>query len=123
MFEQDYIMRLIKEMVRAVLKLLFHIDTEQPTDEILQQEETRARLSRLLNLADMGNINEAENEIYEMTSNGNQENLKAALLFYSHLNDKEDSFLQEHGFSRNEIKQGMESLLSRYGLSGIIELF
>ncbi len=27
MFEQDYIMRLIKEMVRALLKLLFNIDT------------------------------------------------------------------------------------------------
>lgn len=26
MFEQDYVMRLIKEMIRAVLKLLFNID-------------------------------------------------------------------------------------------------
>ena len=26
MFEDDYLLRLIKEMVRTVLKLLFHID-------------------------------------------------------------------------------------------------
>ncbi len=39
MFEQDYVMRLIKEMVRAILKLLFHIDTESPTVELLENKE------------------------------------------------------------------------------------
>ena len=34
MFEQDYVMRYIKEMVRAILKLLFNIDTESPSSEI-----------------------------------------------------------------------------------------
>jgi len=33
-FEQDYVMRLIKEMVRAILKLLFNINTETPTVEL-----------------------------------------------------------------------------------------
>jgi len=30
MFEQDYIMRLIHEIVRMVLKTIFHIETESP---------------------------------------------------------------------------------------------
>ena len=30
MVEEDYIMRLIKEMVRSILKMLFHIDMEIP---------------------------------------------------------------------------------------------
>ena len=34
MFEQDYVMRLIKEMVRAILKLLFNIDTDMVSLEI-----------------------------------------------------------------------------------------
>ena len=29
MFEDDYLLRLIKEMVRTVLKLLFHIDFKE----------------------------------------------------------------------------------------------
>ena len=31
MVEQDYIMRLIKEMVRALLKLIFHTDLDLPS--------------------------------------------------------------------------------------------
>ena len=41
MFEQDYVMRLIKEMVRAILKLLFNIDTESPTIELLENKEEK----------------------------------------------------------------------------------
>jgi hypothetical protein len=37
--EEDYVMRLIKEMVRAVLKLLFNIDTDSPTSELLEDSE------------------------------------------------------------------------------------
>ena len=41
MYEQDYIMRLIKEMVRAILKLLFNIDTESPSSELLKDAEEK----------------------------------------------------------------------------------
>lgn len=44
MFEQDYVMRLIKEMVRAILKLLFNIDTESPTIELLENKEEKETL-------------------------------------------------------------------------------
>ena len=36
MVEQDYIMRLIKEMVRALLKLIFHTDLDLPEDVIVE---------------------------------------------------------------------------------------
>ena len=48
MFEQDYVMRLIKEMVRAILKLLFNIDTESPTVELLENKEEQETLENLL---------------------------------------------------------------------------
>lgn len=35
MLEEDYIMRLIKEMIRAIIKVLFNVDTESPTEELL----------------------------------------------------------------------------------------
>lgn len=44
MFEQDYVMRLIKEMVRAILKLLFNIETESPTAELLENKEEKELL-------------------------------------------------------------------------------
>ncbi len=74
-------------------------------------------------VVDKGDINEAENLVYEMTSNGDMSNLKIALLFYSYLNDKDDNFLIEHGFEREEIKFGIENLVSKYGLTGMTDIF
>jgi hypothetical protein len=122
-FEQDYIMRLIKEMVRAILKLLFHIDTDSPTTELLEDSEEKATLNSLLAMVNDGKIDEAENEIYELTENLNQNNLKMALLFYSYLNDKSDEFLEENNFSRDEVKEGVETIVSRYGLNSIVTMF
>lgn len=122
MFEQDYIMRLIKEMLRTMLKLLFHIEIDSPTVDLLKNEE-KENLERLLDMIRRGKINEAENLVYEMTSNGDMSNLKIALLFYSYLNDKDDNFLIEHAFEREEIKFGIESLVSRYGLTGMTDIF
>ena len=124
MFEQDYIMRLIKEMVRALLKLLFNINTESPTAELLNDEsEAKETLDKLLDLVDNGSINQAENELYELLSQQSMVNLEIALLFYSYLNDKEDKFLEEHNFSREEIKMGLKYATSQYGLSNIAEMF
>lgn len=56
MFEQDYIMRLIKEMIRMALKLLFHIDTDSPTAELLEEKAEKGTLDRLLDLVDSGSV-------------------------------------------------------------------
>lgn len=123
MFEQDYIMRLIKELVRTLLKLLFHIDTDSPTVELLKKAEQKALLNALLDMVEEGRIDEAENEIYEMTETLDKDSLEIAVLFYSYLNDKSDEFLEENHFSRDEVKQGLKDLISRYGLDGIAETF
>ncbi len=122
MFEQDYIMRVIREMIRVLLKLLFQIDTASPTADLLEESQ-QEQLNGLLYLIDDGQIDKAENLVFEMTSDQNMENLETALLFYSYLNDKEDAFLQEHNYSREEIQSGVKDLASRYGLAGIMEAF
>ena len=122
MFEQDYIMRLIKEMIRTILKLLFNIDTETPTAELLEDEE-KATLETLLDMVDDGSINEAEDKIYEIAVAGDKINLEMILLFYSYLNDKSDEFLTENNFSRQEVQDGLKYVLSQYGLDSMVELF
>lgn len=123
MFEQDYIMRLIRELIRAILKLCFNIDTEAPGPDLLESEEEQNLLNNLFDKIDKGNINDAENELFELTSNDDGQTLKIALLFYSYLNDKDDAFLEEHHFSREEIQQGVRDLVSLYNITGIAESF
>ena len=123
MFEQDYVMRLIKEMVRAILKLLFSIDTESPTVELLENKEEQETLENLLDMVDAGEINEAENRLYDLTSNTDMNSLKIEILFYYYLNDKTDDFLEVNDFSRDEIKLGLENVADSFGISSIAKMF
>lgn len=123
MIEQDYIMRLIREMVRAILKLLFGIDTVSPTDELLKESEDKETLDKLCDLVDAGNICEAENIIYDLTEKGEMSKLEVAVLFYAYLNEKEDDFLKANDFSREEVKNGLNDVISRYGLDNFTDIF
>lgn len=117
---------MIKEMIRAILKLLFNIDTDAPSAELLKDSEDAQTLDELLDMVDDGFINEAENRIYEIIEQGNQGNktdLKIALLFYSYLNDKPDKFLEEHNYSRDEIKAGLKDITAGYGVDSLAEMF
>ena len=123
MVEQDYIMRLIKELIRALLKVIFHTDLDMPSVEMLKDAQRRCALEELLNLMDNGEINEAENSLSEFLEDGGGEELALALLFYSHLNEKSNDFLEAHDFSREEIKAGLEDALQSQGLSEMAEAF
>lgn len=123
MFEQDYIMRQIHDMIRAILKLFFNVDTESPAVELLEERKENETLEPLLELIDEGRIDEAENRLFEVTGDGSKEDLKLALLFYSHLNDKTDGFLEEHDFSREEIKSGLRDMMKKCGVEGFSDIF
>lgn len=119
MFEQDYIMRQLNEMIRAIFKMLFGIDTKSPTVELLESQEDVELLESLFELIDDGIIRDAENLLLYGSIDGSIGSLKTALLFYSYLNDKTDEFLEENGFSREDIKSGINKLMDRYNLSDL----
>lgn len=121
MVKQDYLMRLIHEMVRTIIKLIFNID-EKTVDIEQELKETSDLYIRLVRLADAGKINEAENLLYEQLENGQPEYLKAALGFYDRLNDYTEEFLDKADFSREEIKSGLVSVLRMYGYEGMTGL-
>lgn len=123
MFEQDYIMRLVKEIIRVLLKLLFNLDVEVPASDLLENREEKRILDALLDMVDAGNIDEAENQIYDLTVDGDIKHLETALLFYSYLNEKSDDFLTDHHFSREEIRSGLHDVVSGYGLEGMAGAF
>ena len=123
MLEQDYIMRLIKEAVRMLLKLLFNIDTVSPAIEQLNDLSRQGTYNGLEHKLDEGDINEAEEELFEILDGTDREDLKLAIMFYSYLNEKDDDFLSAHQFSRREIKDGLIEVLHRYGVAGMEELF
>ena len=122
MFEEDYVMRIIKEAVRALLKLLFGIDTTNPSVELLEDKQMRDRVTEMTDMVDDGHINEAENRLYEVVDVSRREDLQMVLIFYSYLNDLDDDFLDDHDYSREEIGQGLGDMIGRCGLEDMADV-
>ena len=123
MLQDDFILRQIREMVHAVMKMLFQVSASELTPEVIEDSTARTTLENLIALTDEGKIDEAENQLYEMTCDGDRQKLEIGLLFYYNLNGKDDDFLEVHNFSREEIMTGIQDLADRYQLSGIAEAF
>ena len=123
MLQDDFILRQIREMIHAVMRMLFQVNVSELSPEVIEDASARTVLEKLLALTDEGRIDEAENQLYEMTCDGDRQNLEIGLLFYYNLNGKDDDFLEVHNFSREEIMTGIQDLADRYQLSGIAEAF
>ena len=119
MFEQDYIMRQIHQFIRILVKMLFNIDSEFPASQLLEYTNAKGTATDLLRKIDDGNINEAENELFELIEDKSKDSLLTGIIFYSHLNDKDDDFLESNDFSRDEVKDGIRQLLSEYDIDGV----
>ena len=92
----------------------------QPDDKGLDGD-SGSFYRRLIQMADAGEINEAENLLtdYLDQGSGSKEELEVALGFYVYINEMSNDFLDEHEYSREEIYQGLESLSTQFGVSGL----
>ena len=123
MLRQDYITRMVQEMVRMLLKLMFGIEAESPNLEMFRDAQARERTERLLMLADEGRIDEAENALSDILESCVPEHMQTGLLFYWHLNEKDDAFLETHDFSREEIRDGLEQVVKDSGMADLADAF
>lgn len=121
--EKDYIMRAIKEMVRVLFSMLFgkkFVSVEQ-TDEN-KYEVSGKKLTAFKEMVDQGLINEAENILLDGIDYTQVNEVAAAALFYQYLGEKEDDFLLQHGYSREEVLDGIRQLLQNAGYGDLAEI-
>ncbi len=120
MVKEDYIMRIIHEAVRTLLKLLFNIDEEKEDEIEFEDIELEKAHRRLKLLAQEGKINEAENQLWELLDGSDREAFKLALLFYDYINTFEEEQLDAAGYSREEIDEGILAVAKNYGYEGMV---
>lgn len=118
--QDDYVMRTIADLAKAIggLALGKHsIDYGLP---VQLQEDTAAQAlyRRMRELAGRGEVNEAENQLFEELDEGDREYLEMALAFYLYLNEFDDEFLYTNNYSREEIVEGINAAAARFGISG-----
>lgn len=122
MFQNDYIMRMIREMIRTLIKLLCNIDLEK-TEDLQLDKEAAEKLSFLKKAVDNLLVEKAENELLEGLNLENKQDFLVALLFYQYLNEKSDDFLAASNFSREEVEEGLKTVVKLYGYEGMTEAF
>ena len=123
MDEKDYIMRVIKEMVRVLFSLLFGKKYSSAQQEHENKYEVAGhKLNELLAMVDQGKINEAENLLLDNIDHANKNDIAAAALFYQYLSEKEDDFLMQHNYSKEEVLDGMIQLLKRSGYGDLTDI-
>jgi DNA-directed RNA polymerase subunit F len=121
MLQDDFIMRMIHEMVTTLLKLIFHIELGENEEENFKDQETASDYLELLALIQAGEINEAENKLLDELDSDDMEHFKMALMFYYHLNEIDFNFLEEHNYSKTEITDGLRYVSSIYGYDSMAE--
>ena len=119
--EKDYIMRMIKEMVRVLFSLVFgkkYVSVELEKEN--KYEVSGKKLKSFLDMIDLGQINEAENILLDNIDYTNKEEVMAAALFYQYLSEKDNEFLENNNYTKEEVLSGFKQLLIQ---SGYKELF
>ena len=114
-YEKDYIMRLIHGIALVLARLLLgkQMESEGEIATILDKQE-KEQNDLLLRMVDEGKINKAEERLFDLLENASWDDrhkAAVAICFYSHVNDKDDEFLEKADFTRDEIMEGLEDAM------------
>ena len=121
--EKDYIMRMIKEMVRVLFSLAFgkkYVSVELEKEN--KYEISGKNLKNFLNMIDLGQINEAENILLDSIDYTNKNEVMAVALFYQYLSEKDNQFLENINYTKEEVLSGFKQLLMKSGYSDLLYL-
>ena len=119
MITEDYILRMIQEMGQMLARLLGS-DALDPTDQV-QPETLHAGdglgfLEELKALCSHGQVNLAEDRLFEELDFSAPSALITVLGFYEYVNSFSDQQLEAWGYSREEIYQGLADCGERFGV-------
>ena len=119
--EKDYIMRMIKEMVRVLFSLMFgkkYVSVELEKEN--KYEVSGKNLKNFLDMIDFGEINEAKNILLDSIDYTDRNEVMAAALFYHHLSEKDSKFLKSNNYTKEEVMSGFKQLLMQSGYTDLL---
>ena len=119
--EKDYIMRMIKEMVRILFSLIYgkkYVSVELEKEN--KYEVSGKNLKDFLDMIDSGQINEAENILLDNIDYTNNDDVMAAALFYQYLSEKDSEFLINNNYTKEEVLSGFKQLLVQSGYNNLL---
>ena len=120
--EKDYILRMIKDLTKSIAHLILgksEIEYELPKESEYSRVDTL--YVKLIELVNMGQINEAEDLLFDEINPSDMRQFEMAMSFYLYLNDFGDDYLEKNNYSRDEITEGIRSICKEYGVSSMVD--
>ena len=120
--EKDYILRMIKDLTKSIAHLILgksEIEYELPKESEYSRVDTL--YVKLIELVNMGQINEAEDLLFDEINPSDIRQFEMAMSFYLYLNDFGDDYLEKNNYSRDEITEGIRSICKEYGVSSMVD--
>ena len=121
MFEQDYIMRQIKEMTAVIAKVIFGAKVEK-SFEMLQEVE-RQKAFALIEQMRNGEPKDAVEELDRLSDNNTKENLMIGLEFYAQLSDMDEEYFINSGYSFGNLRDDFQHFAEKFGMEQMTELY
>ncbi len=122
MVKQDYLMRMINDLITGMAKMLFHTDIREDEELDFQSDTLGEQFKALLDLADEGKLEEALEEMDRILDQGHMESLKMALYFFEYLNRMDEDTLEAKGLEREDLQEKILEAADRFGYRSMAEM-
>ncbi len=122
MFEQDYIVRQIKECVAAAMKLVFGIEIDNAAAMEFDTLEKKSLSDKLKLQIDKGDIKGALSEMYLNSIEKTKDDLLIGLIVYTYIYEKNDNFIDSCSINYSEIRNSAKEYFSKFGIPEVSEL-
>ncbi|MGI5856564.1 MAG: DUF6483 family protein [Candidatus Merdivicinus sp.] len=120
MYQQDWLMRQIEQIVQALARILLGKDTARYEQRAGDTSEAAWLHAGLRERLAEGRVKEAAALLRQRLNPADLRQLETALEFYQTLNEMEDGELEAGGFSRAAVQLDLQALLKQVGLEGLL---
>ncbi|MDE5792805.1 MAG: hypothetical protein K2H66_04685 [Oscillospiraceae bacterium] len=116
MFEQDYIMIQIKQIIEVAMKMFFNIDIATPATMMIQDQDKQDKSDKLILEIDGNNIRNAIADFKSVTSDKTKDDLLIGFYFFTKLCALDEEILNANNITYSEIQDEMRMFLAQYGI-------
>lgn len=114
MYENDYLTQQIERICKVLSKMFIKKDVDV-------DKEDSSLLNKLKYMIEVGNVNEAEDLLFEnVEADDIGYCIEAAIYFYAELNKLDNDTLKKYNFSKDEILDGLNEIQEKYNFDTII---
>jgi len=121
MFEQDWIMRQIREISKMIAHVMLNAEVQSTVAELPQEERDLA--DDLINKMKSGKVQEAVNEVNSLADSNTRSNLMIGLEFYTSLSDMDEDFLEAGGYSLVKARRDFKIFAEKFGMKQMTDLY